>query len=197
MSGLDKMVSQILEEANHLAETKLVNAEKEAALILEKAKSETDAQTTEMSEKMKSEIAYQEERIRSSSERQRRKALLQGKQELIVETLDKAYETLMNLDDTSYFELLRKMLKIHVLSGDGTIFFAKADLGRMPQSFAAEIREIASEKNGTLTISEAEKKIDGGFILAYGGIEENCTFKSMLTARRDSLSDLVYKLLFV
>ncbi len=36
--------------------------------------------------------------------------------------------------------------------------------------------------------------IDNGFILAYGGIEENCTIRAMFDAKRDELSDIVHRL---
>ena len=39
--------------------------------------------------------------------------------------------------------------------------------------------------------------IDNGFILTYGGIEENCTIRAMFDAKRDELADSVYRMLFV
>ena len=39
--------------------------------------------------------------------------------------------------------------------------------------------------------------IDNGFILAYGGIEENCTIRAMFHTKQDELSDVVQKILFV
>ena len=38
--------------------------------------------------------------------------------------------------------------------------------------------------------------MDGGFILIYGGIEENCTIKALFDAKRDELSDKVNRQLF-
>ncbi len=39
------------------------------------------------------------------------KAILQAKQEVIAKILDDVYEALLVLDDKSYFEFIRKMLK--------------------------------------------------------------------------------------
>ena len=33
--------------------------------------------------------------------------------------------------------------------------------------------------------------MDGGFVLTYGGIEENCTIKALFDAKREELSDKV------
>ena len=46
-------------------------------------------------------------------------------------------------------------------------------------------------------VSKEPKDMDGGFVLVYGGIEENCTIRAMFDAKRDELSDIVHRLLFV
>ena len=38
--------------------------------------------------------------------------------------------------------------------------------------------------------------MDGGFVLLYGGIEENCTVRALFDARREALQDQVHALLF-
>ncbi len=68
----------------------------------------------------------------------------------------------------------------------------------MPVGFGKEIEEIALAKGGKLTVAGAGRdNIDNGFILAYGGIEENCTIRAMFDAKRDELSDIVHRLLFI
>lgn len=74
--------------------------------------------------------------------------------------------------------------------------FQKNDLDRMPQGFEAVIEKAAVSKGGSLTLVKEPKNIDGGFILVYGGIEENCSFRALLAARRDELSDKVHAMLF-
>ena len=46
-------------------------------------------------------------------------------------------------------------------------------------------------------MSEKAKEMDGGFILVYGGVEENCTIRAMFDANRDHLSDKVHEVLFI
>lgn len=66
----------------------------------------------------------------------------------------------------------------------------------MPKGFEQEIQKAAAEKGGVLELSREARDIDGGFILVYGGIEENCTIKALFDAQRDELSDKVHGLLF-
>ncbi|MEE0784775.1 MAG: hypothetical protein U0M10_02385, partial [Oscillospiraceae bacterium] len=70
------------------------------------------------------------------------------------------------------------------------------DLDRMPENFAARLNAIAQEKGGALTLAPAGRVVGGGFILVYGGIEENCTFPALFEARKEELQDLVHKQLF-
>ena len=67
----------------------------------------------------------------------------------------------------------------------------------MPKGFEAEMEKAAQKKGGSLKLSSEAKEMDGGFILVYGGVEENCTIRAMFDAKRDELSDKVYRILFL
>lgn len=196
MSGLEKMKSQILDEANHSAEEHLAKAKTEAEAILNTAKAEAEAESQKISQKSEAEVQAYAERIKSSCDMNRKKALLQAKQEIIGDVLAQAYDRVLNLDDDAYFDMIRKILAQYVQPGSGSIYFSKKDLARMPEGFETEIQETAKRKGGTLTLSREPKEMTGGFILVYGGIEENCTMKAMFDSRRDELSDHVHELLF-
>ena len=58
------------------------------------------------------------------------------------------------------------------------------------------IQKTAAGKGGALSLSRDAKEMSGGFILVYGGIEENCTIRALFDAERDELSDKVHGLLF-
>ena len=65
------------------------------------------------------------------------------------------------------------------------------------ENFESEIMDIAAKKGGKLTLlKEGNNNIRGGFVLLYGGIEENCTFKAMFDSKKGELSDKVHVLLF-
>ncbi len=196
MSGLEKMKSQILDEANHSAEEQLANAKGKAEEIINTAKAEAEAESLKISRKSDEAVQVYAERIKSSCDMQRKKSLLQAKQEVIHDVLSQAYENVLKLDDAAYFDMIRKMLLKYVQPGEGIICFSEKDLKRMPAGFETEIQETAKSKGGTLALSQEPKDMTGGFILMYGGIEENCTLKAMFEARRDELSDHVHGLLF-
>lgn len=197
MTGLEKMKSQILEEAESSAKEILANAEKEAERIKADAKEKAEAACGQISRKSEAEVKTLKERAVSSCDLQKRKALLLAKQEIISQVIDTAYQSLVNAEDEDYFEMLRRMLHKFVLAEEGEICFSEEDLKRLPNGFEEEIKAIAKEKGGVLALSKETRKVRGGFVLVYGGIEENCTFKAMFNSQRDELSDKVHSLLFL
>lgn len=196
MTGLEKMKSQILEEAKSSAREIINRAKAGADALEQESRKKAEAECARISEKSEADVENIKERALSSCDLQKRKALLKAKQEVISEMLDKAYESLLHADDETYFNMIRRMLDRFVLAEDGEICFSPDDLKRMPQGFEKEITDIAKSKGGNLTLSKEERKIPGGFVLIYGGVEENCTFKAMFDSRRGELSDKVHALLF-
>ena len=110
--------------------------------------------------------------------------------------VEKAYHTLTEAEEETYFQIIRKMLGKYAAPQEGEICFSKKDLERMPKGFEKEIQAIARENKGDLVLSKETREIGGGFILIYGGIEENCSFQAMFNARKDELSDKVHEILF-
>ena len=196
MTGLEKMKNQILDEAKSLAEAKVSDAENQAQEILEAAKAEAAKTAAGISQKSEADVANYTERIASSIDLQRRTKVLSAKQEVIAEVLNKAYEKLKAMETADYFAMMMKILDKYVLAQAGEIYFSQADVNRMPADCRAEIEKIAKAKGGSLKICSQEKGIEGGFVLAYGGIEENCTLRAMFDAKRDELSDEAHRLLF-
>lgn len=197
MSGLDKMKSQILEDANAQAEGRIAQANAQAEEIRAKVKAEVEEAQQRMNQKTETAVKNYRERIASSCDMKRKTALLKAKQEVISEVLQKAYEKVMSLSDAEYFGMLLNMLKAYVQTGDGVIYFSEKDKQRVPDSFVEEAGKIAAAKGGKLTFAEETKQIDGGFVLVYGGIEENCTIRAIFESKRDEWSDLVQKVMFV
>ena len=196
MAGLDKMKSQSLSEAKATADEKTAKANAEAEEIISQAKAEAEKRQSSISQKSAAEVANYKERIVSSTDLRHRTKILGAKQELIASVLDKAYETVTNLNDKEYFELILKLLGKYALPQEGEIFFSAADLKRMPTGFEQDAQQSAKANGGSLKVSRQGKNIENGFVLVYGGIEENCTLRAIFDAKRDELSDKVHRMLF-
>ena len=196
MTGLEKMQNQILEEARKKAEEILEQAKQEAEQIKKDARVKGQEESTRILEKSRAEVKNTEERSVSSCALQKRQVLLETKQELIAQVLEKAYHTLTEAEEETYFQIIRKMLGKYAAPQEGKICFSQKDLERMPKGFEKEIQEIAASAGGSLKLSREPKNLDGGFVLVYGGVEENCSFKALFASRKDELQDQVQKVLF-
>ena len=196
MTGLEKMVSQILEEADASAAVTISDAEKKAAEILDEAGKKADEIRQQREEQSRAKVKSYDERTASAADMKRRTAILAARQELIGSVIADACERVKNLDEEKYFEILKNMAGKYFLPKDGEICFSRKDLERMPADFREEIRSMAEKKGGALEFSGEARNIDGGFILVYGGIEENCSIDAVFAEKRDELLDQVRKILF-
>ena len=196
MTGLDKMKSQILDEAKAAAEGKIAEAKAQAEETIRNAKEDAAKQTESILHKSKNDVSNYQERLESSIDLQKRTKILAAKQEVIAGVLEKARAKVEAMEAGEYFSMLLKMVEKYALAQDGEICLCAADIARLPEGFEAEVSRIAKEKGGSLKLSGEGKQIKNGFILVYGGVEENCTINAMFDAKKDELSDIVHRLVF-
>ncbi|NLL72459.1 MAG: hypothetical protein GX237_02920 [Clostridiales bacterium] len=197
MTGLEKIIKAIEAEASKNVEDILAKAKEESQKILASAKSEAEAKSAEIAKKPASEIKAIINKANSSAGLIKRQAILSAKQEVIGEIIDKAKIKLTSLPDNDYFDLILQIVKKHAQSGEGIIMFREEDLKRLPKKFDKSLKEALEDiKNASLTISDNFAKIDGGFIIAYGDVEINCSFEALFNKAKDELQDKVNAFLF-
>jgi ATP synthase, subunit E len=129
-------------------------------------------------------------------ELERSRKMLETKQALIAEVIDNAKTQIRELPDEEYFALLLKIADKAIHEGEGVISLSSKDLARMPKDFEDKIRAIAEGRQANMSVSKDAIDVEDGFVLSYGGIEENCTLEAIFADKKEELSDLVQKLLF-
>ena len=196
MAGIDNLVNQILQEATQKADDLIAQGKEKADEIARQAAAESEKLSQASMQAAQKGVKDLAERAKSQSALRRRQALLATKQEIIDEIIDKAYKKLETQDDAEYFSMIAALAEKAARSGDGEICFNREDMERIPADFAAKIEKIAAAKGGSLKISSVPAKIRSGFILSYGGIEENCTLDSIFAEKKDALRDLVNSILW-
>lgn len=105
MAGLDKIKSQILDEAKVTADAKIEDAKAQAEQMKLKAQEEGARQADTILKKSEADTASQKERVKSAIDLQRRTRLLEAKQEMIAEIIEKAYEKVINLAPDDYYQI--------------------------------------------------------------------------------------------
>ncbi|NLC19293.1 MAG: hypothetical protein GX757_08780 [Clostridiales bacterium] len=197
MTGLDKILKAIEDEAQAKADEIINEAKKTADDILAAAKQEGEQQAALITQKLSNEVNSIISRAESAANLLERKAILEAKQQIINETISKARASLSELSDEEYTGIILKLIIRYAHNTRGEIIFSTADKKRLPADFADRIKAALSDRAGAeLVLSERSANINGGFLLVYGDIEENCSFDALFEAAKDDLQDKVNSFLF-
>lgn len=195
MTGLEKIIGQIQGEAQAAADNVMKAAQAQAADIAAAAAAEAEAECKRIAERAERDKADALRRAESAADLQKRRALLTTKQAVIGEAIDKAHAKLLALPAEEYFAAIVKLAVGHAQPGAGVLHLNAADLARLPADFEKALNAALPEGR-TLTLSDQPMAMDGGFVLVYGGIEENCSFNALFASQREALQDSVQKILF-
>ena len=190
MNGLDKIIAEIAQDAKAAAEQKRAEAGAAAQRTIERAREEAKAIEAEAAERAELEYKRIVTRAESTGEIAKKSVLLREKQRIIEGIINDARVRIVGLADEEYFAFMARLLDKYASGESGAILLSQRDKARVPAEFAA-----AAEKKG-LTISDETRDIDGGFILSYGSIEENCSIAALMESERDRLHDAVKGFLF-
>lgn len=197
MSGLEKIRDRIIQDAKDAAGEKIKEAEEKASEIKSEAVREADDIAKGIQQKTDSEIKAYSERVDSSIDLEHRTRILAAKQEIIGDVIKEAKRRILALSDHEYFDLILKLIEKNIREGEeGVIYFSEEDFARIPSGFSFDVNKVAQANNGNLSISKETRKIGPGFVLSYGGIEENCTFDALFEEKKDDLTDIVQTILF-
>lgn len=196
MAGLDKIIGEIHAESDGLIREVLDRAQKEAAQIRSEAEKKAGDSVERIRRESDARLADSKSRAQSAAALTKRQLLLQEKQNLIGEVLEKAKETFLALPEAEYFDTLLALLKKNALSEQGEILLNERDRKRLPADFEKKAEEAAKAKGGSLRISEKTREIDGGLILVYDGIEQNCSVDALFETNIEMLQDKIQNILF-
>ena len=196
MAGLDKIIGEIHAESDGLIREVLDRAQKEAAQIRSEAEKKAGDSVERIRRESDARLADSKSRAQSAAALTKRQLLLQEKQNLIGEVLEKAKETFLALPEAEYFDTLLALLKKNALSEQGEILLNERDRKRLPADFEKKAEEAAKAKGGSLRISEKTREIDGGLILLYEGIEQNCSVDALFETNIEMLQDKIQNILF-
>ena len=135
-------------------------------------------------------------RGQSAADLKKRGSILAEKQKLIGDTIEKAKAELKGMDTDAYFDMILKLAVKSAQNGKGELLFSAKDLARVPEGFEDRLNAALKDKDAALHISKDTRDIDAGFVLTYGGIEENCSINAIFDSAHELLQDKVQEILF-
>jgi V/A-type H+-transporting ATPase subunit E len=189
MSGLDKISETILKEAQEKADGIIAQARAKAQEIEKDAAARTDDYTRRYAGKIKRETQAVAERYASDNRQRRKREILRTRSMVINDTVQKAKAKLVSLPDGEYFDFLRKVCVRNAQSGEGRLYVAGRDSGRLPGDFIDKCN--AGISGGSVKLAGSADTIENGFIIMYGRIEQNCSVDSIFESNNNLLLDTV------
>ncbi len=196
MTGLDAILEAIEQDGQRAAQEILSQAREQAEEIGRQGQRDAIRRRGEILEDAPRQARHEAERVRTAAQREQRRILLEARQALIRESIRQAEESLAQLEAADYFAVLLRLAAAHALPQAGEMVLSPRDRERLPADFPGKLQEVLPE-GASLTISaRTEPGIQGGFLLVYGGIEENCTFRALFDAKEEELQDLANRVLF-
>ena len=196
MTGLEKITSEIKAEAEKSVAATIDKANAEASSILAGAEKEAAEAIEKVNHDVSVRLSASKSTAESAAALRKRRLILEEKQKLIGEVIEEAKNLIYALPDNVYFEKILKLADKNVSPAEGTIIFNAKDLSRLPADFETKLNAIAIAKGGKLTISKETRPIDGGFVLLYEGIDQNCSITSLFETEIEAVQDKIQKLLF-
>lgn len=196
MTGLDTILDSIRKDGQESADAILAKARQEADGISAQALVDAQLRREEILRDAPQQAQDAADRVLSSAHREQRRILLTARQALIQETLEAAEKSLFELPDEEYFTVLLGLAAKRALPQKGELVLGSRDFARMPANFEKKLQTVLP-KGAELTVADKPNTaINGGFLLLYGGIEENCTFRALFDDKREELQDLTNQILF-
>ena len=193
MNGIEKIIDRISGDAQAEIDSVLNRAKAEAAEITAKYEAQAQAEAEDILARGKRAAAEREERLVSVAQLECRKGQLAAKQEVIDASFKLALEKLLALPQEQYVALLAKLAVQAAPSGQGELIFSQADRARVGKAVVL----AANEKlNGSLTLAEETRPMNGGFILSDGRVEVNCSFETLVRLQKAELTGKVTGVLF-
>ncbi len=196
MSGLDKIIARITEESAEKAKGIKDEARSKAAAIISDGAAKTAEECGRIDKKADAAAVSTEEKGRASAELRAKQLLLAGKQELMTEVIETARQRLGSMSDSEYKDFIVKLFGRHLPDSDAVLMLNAEDSDRLGSDTLAVLKNMAEQNGARLTISDKPADIRNGFILSYGGVEENCTFDALIDQSMDELLDQVKDILF-
>lgn len=196
MTGLDKIINQIDSEARAEADSIVQTAKGQAEDIIAEAKAKAEEQCAAIVDKAREDAKLIDHIAASGAELSARNNRLAARQRAIADVLSDAESRLCRLPDEQYFAVLIQLARRYCQRGKGEIVLSEKDKKRMPDGFMKKLNEKIAGKFASLTLASDSADSGGGFILRYGGVEENCSFKALIEQQREQLSDKLSGMLF-
>ena len=197
MTGVEKIISSIIKEADIEAKDTLSEANKKAEKLKQEINKAAEHKVKEISDDAYKNGAENKKRMLAVYGLELRKELLMVKRNALDEVYEKALFKLSQLSKDEYLTLTKKLLLKAISTGTESVMVSREEKyidAAFLDTVNAELKEKG--KAGDLKMSSEKANIKNGFILHKGGLTIDCSFDMVMKELRDDTESQVAQILF-
>ena len=182
MSNLDKLVAEILQQAQKEANRMLTKAKTENSEFSEKENKKMQKEVDAINDKAQEEAQALKERMISNANLKSRDMILQAKEELADDILEKVLERLKNIDTKKYLKFVENILKNLNLSKNAEVMVSK----NMKLALGDKI----------LDYKISDQTVESGCSIKDGNLIYNNEFSNLIEFNREELEREILNKIF-
>ena len=182
MSNLDKLVAEILQQAQKEANRMLTKAKTENSEFSEKENKKIQKEVDAINDKAQEEAQALKERVISNANLKSRDMILQAKEELADDILEKVLEKLKNIDTKKYLKFVENILKNLNLSRNAEVMVSK------------DMKLALGDK--ILDYKISDQTVESGCSIKDGNLIYNNEFSNLIEFNREELEREILNKIF-
>lgn len=182
MSNLDKLVAEILQQAQKEANRMLTKAKTENSEFSEKENKKIQKEVDAINDKAQEEAQALKERVISNANLKSRDMILQAKEELADDILEKVLERLKNIDTKKYLKFVENILKNLNLSKNAEVMVSK------------DMKLALGDK--ILDYKISNQTVESGCSIKDGNLIYNNEFSNLIEFNREELEREILNKIF-
>lgn len=182
MSNLDKLVAEILQQAQKEANRMLTKAKTENSEFSEKENKKIQKEVDTINDKAQEEAQALKERVISNANLKSRDMILQAKEELADDILEKVLERLKNINTKKYLKFVENILKNLNLSKNAEVMVSK------------DMKLALGDK--ILDYKISDQTVESGCSIKDGNLIYNNEFSNLIDFNREELEREILNKIF-
>ena len=182
MSNLDNLVAEILQQAQKEANRMLTKAKTENSEFSEKENKKIQKEVDVINDKAQEEAQALKERVISNANLKSRDMILQAKEELADDILERVLERLKNIDTKKYLKFVENILKNLNLSKNAELIVTK------------DMKLALGDK--ILDYKISDQTVESGCSIKDGNLIYNNEFSNLIDFNREELEREILNKIF-
>jgi hypothetical protein len=197
MTGLEKILDEIKAQSRQTVEQIESEGRKIADDMIKEQEEKINSKKAVFEKELEQISKLDLEKGISSAISQKKKMILEEKQNIISNIIEKSKNYIKNLSKDEYITFLEKIALKYAHKEEGKIRLTASDKNSIGQELVSRLNSKLSENSkGTLVLDDQVSNEKSGFVIIYKDVEENCSLEAIFSEKRELLEDKINSFLF-